>query len=56
MDGSEDLEDMVRGVPSSKKLFIGGNLNGYVGTIRGGLSGYMGVFDIANRIKREKTS
>jgi hypothetical protein len=27
---------MVRGVPSSKKLFIGGDLNGHVGTIRGG--------------------
>jgi hypothetical protein len=35
----EDLEDMVRGVPSSEKLFIGGNLNGHVGTIRGGLRG-----------------
>jgi exonuclease III len=31
----EDLENMVRGVPSSKKLFIGGDLNGHVGTIRG---------------------
>jgi hypothetical protein len=32
----EDLEDMVRGVPSSEKLFIGGDLNGHVGTGRGG--------------------
>jgi exonuclease III len=32
----EDLEDMVRGVPSSEKLFIGGDLNGHVGTARGG--------------------
>jgi hypothetical protein len=31
----EDLEDMVRGVPSSEKLFIGGDLNGHVGTVRG---------------------
>jgi hypothetical protein len=32
----EDLEDMVRGVPSSEKLFIGGDLNGHVGTVTGG--------------------
>jgi hypothetical protein len=52
----EDLENMVRGVPSSEKLFIRGDLNGHVGTVRGGLRGYMGVLDMANRIKREKTS
>jgi exonuclease III len=33
----EDLEDMVRGVPSSEKLFIGCDLNGHVGTSRGGV-------------------
>jgi exonuclease III len=32
----EDLEDMIRGVPNSEKLFIGGDLNGYVSTVRGG--------------------
>jgi exonuclease III len=32
----EDLEDMVRGVPSSEKLFIAGDLNGHVGTVRVG--------------------
>jgi hypothetical protein len=47
---------MVRGVSSSKKLFIGGNFNGHVSTVRKGLRGYMGVLDMANRIKREKTS
>jgi exonuclease III len=52
----KDLEDMVREVPSSEKLFIGGDLNGHVGTVRGGLRGYMRVLDIANIIKREKTS
>jgi hypothetical protein len=52
----EDLEDMVREVSTSEKLFIGENLNGRVGTVRGGLRGYMGVLDMANRIKREKTS
>jgi hypothetical protein len=47
---------MIRGVPSSEKLFIGGDLNGNVGTVRGGLRGYMGVFDMTNIIKKEKTS
>jgi hypothetical protein len=32
----EDLDDMVRGVSSSEKLFIGGDLNGHVGTVREG--------------------
>jgi hypothetical protein len=27
---------MIRGVSSSEKLFIGGNLNGHVGIVRGG--------------------
>jgi hypothetical protein len=52
----EDLEDMVRGVPSSEKVFIRGDLNGHVGIVREGLRGYMGVLDMTNRIKREKTS
>jgi exonuclease III len=52
----EDLEDMVRGVPSSEKLFIGGDLNGHVGTCKGGFEKVHGVLDMANRIKREKTS
>jgi exonuclease III len=32
----KDLEDMVRGVSSSEKLFIEGDLNGHVGTSRRG--------------------
>jgi hypothetical protein len=52
----EDLVDMVRGVASSEKLFIGGDFNGHVGTVRGGLRGYMRVLDMTNRIKREKIS
>jgi hypothetical protein len=47
---------MVRGVSSSEKLFIGGDLNGHVSTVRGSLRGYMGVLDMVNRIKREKIS
>jgi hypothetical protein len=52
----KDLEDMVRGVLSSEKLFIREDLNGQVGIARGGLRGYMRVLDMANRIKREKKS
>jgi hypothetical protein len=52
----EDLEDMDRGVSNSEKKFIGEDLNGHVGTIRGGLRGYMMVLDMTNKIKREKTS
>jgi hypothetical protein len=51
-----NLEDMVREVPSSEKFFIGDDFNGHVGTVREGLRGYMMVLDMANRIKREKTS
>jgi exonuclease III len=32
----EDFEDMIREEPSSEKLFIGGDLNGHIGTVRGG--------------------
>jgi hypothetical protein len=32
----EDLEDMVRRVPISEKLFIAGDLNAHVGIVRGG--------------------
>jgi hypothetical protein len=47
---------MVREVSSGKKLFTGEDLNGHVGTVRGGLRGCMRVLDMTNRIKREKTS
>ena len=40
----EDLDRLVRAVSISEKLFIGGDLNGYVGTskcrFRGGLWGF----------------
>jgi hypothetical protein len=32
----KDLEDIVRGVSISEKLFIGGDLNGHIGIFRGG--------------------
>jgi hypothetical protein len=40
----EDLEDMVRGVSNSEKLFIGGDLNGHVGTVRRGFERVHGGF------------
>jgi hypothetical protein len=40
----EDLEDMVRGVSSSEKLFIGGDLNSHVGTVRWGFERVHGGF------------
>jgi hypothetical protein len=52
----KDLEDMIRRVSNSEKLLIGGDLNGHIGIVRGGLRGYMGVLNMTNRIKREKTS
>jgi exonuclease III len=50
----EDLEDMVRGVPSSEKLDV--ILIVMLSQVEEGLRGYMGVLDMTNRIKREKTS
>jgi hypothetical protein len=40
----EDLEDRVRRVPSSEKLFIRGDLNSRVGTVRGGFERVHGDF------------
>jgi hypothetical protein len=45
---------MARIVSSSEKLFIGGDRNGHVGTIRRGFRGYMEVLDMMNRTNREK--
>jgi hypothetical protein len=40
----EGLEDLVRSVPSGEKIFIGGDLNGYVGTSNTGFEGVHGGF------------
>jgi Endonuclease-reverse transcriptase len=40
----EDLEDMVRALSITEKLFIGGDFNGHVGTIRGGFERVHGGF------------
>ena len=40
----EDLEDVVRSVPTDEKLFIGGDLNGHVGTTNIGFEEVHGGF------------
>ena len=45
----DDLEDMIRGVPINEKLFIGGDLNGHVGTTREGFEKVHGGFGYGNR-------
>jgi exonuclease III len=52
----EDLEDMVRGVPSSENSSLEVILMVILAQVEGGLRWYMRVLDMANRIKREKTS
>ena len=45
----EGLEDMVRSVPIGEKLFIGGDLNGHVGTSNTGFEGVHGGFGYGSR-------
>ena len=45
----EDLEKVVQRVPSGKKLLIGGDLNGHVGTDRDGFESIHGGFGIGDR-------
>ncbi|SPT17945.1 unnamed protein product [Triticum aestivum] len=45
----EGLEDMVRSVPIGEKLFIGGDLNGHVGTSNTGIEGAHGGFSYGIR-------
>ncbi|XP_070054840.1 uncharacterized protein [Nicotiana tomentosiformis] len=33
----EDLDEMVRGIPHTEKLFIGGDFNGHIGATSGGM-------------------
>ena len=40
---------MVRAIPSSKKLFIGGDLNGHVGTSSVGFEAVHGGFEYGSR-------
>ena len=42
----EDLDGLIRAVPSSEKLFIGGDLNGHVGTTSAGFEAVHGDFGV----------
>jgi hypothetical protein len=45
----EELDALVSSVPISKKLFIGGDLNGHVGSTRVGFDGVHGGFRYESR-------
>ena len=45
----KDLDRLVRAVPSSEKLFIGGDLNGHVGTSSAGFETVYGGFGYGSR-------
>ena len=45
----EDLDEIVQGIPSREKLFIGGDLNGHVGTSRYEFYNIHGGFDFGER-------
>ena len=45
----EDLDGLIRAVPSSEKLFIGRDLNGHVGTTRAGFEAVHGGFWYGSR-------
>ena len=45
----EDLDRLVRAVPSSEKLFIGGDLNDHVGTLSAGFEVVHGGFRYGSR-------
>jgi hypothetical protein len=45
----EQLDALVNSVPISEKLFIGGDLNGHVGSTRVGFDGVHGVFVYGSR-------
>jgi hypothetical protein len=52
----EDLDDMMRGVPSSENSSLEEILMVMLAQLERSLRGYMKVLDMANKIKREKTS
>jgi hypothetical protein len=49
MQFCEELDAVVSSVPISEKLFIGGDLNGHVGSIRVGFDGIHGGFGCVSR-------
>jgi hypothetical protein len=49
----EELDALVSSVPISEKLFIGGDLNGYLGSTRVGFDGVHGGFGYESRNQEE---
>ena len=49
----EDLDGLIRVVPSSEKLFIGEDLNGHVGTTSAGFEAVHGGFGYGSRNHEE---
>ncbi|XP_055800377.1 uncharacterized protein LOC129869791 [Solanum dulcamara] len=45
----EDLDEVVRGIPSTKKIFIGGDFNGHIGTTSNGFDDVHGGFGFRER-------
>ena len=45
----EDLDEIVQGIPIKEKLFIGGDLNGHVGTSHYGFDSVHGGFSFGKR-------
>ncbi|XP_019263978.1 PREDICTED: craniofacial development protein 2-like [Nicotiana attenuata] len=45
----EDLDEMVRGIPHTEKLFIGGDFNGHIGATSGGYDNVHGGFGFGDR-------
>jgi hypothetical protein len=52
----EQLDALVSSVPISEKLFIGGDLNGHIGSTRVGFDGCMGVLGMGVGTKKERAS
>jgi hypothetical protein len=50
----EELDALVSSVPISEKLFIGGDLNGHVGSTRVGFDGVHGGFGYGSRNQEEE--
>jgi hypothetical protein len=51
----EELDTLVSSVPISEKLFIGGELNGHVGSTRVGFDGVYGGFGYGSRNQERKS-
>ena len=52
----KDLDGLIRAVPSSEKLFIGGDFNGHVGTTSVGFEAVYGGFGYGSRNQKGGSS